>query len=564
MEPLDLLPPVPAPPGAPLPLARTLEQAGTDTARAAAYLALARHYRDHSLALALPLAQAALTSALAAGIPDTTVDVLAVLAALEVGQGRHERAFEHLALALDLARQHGLRALEAQVRNSRAIARLSTGDLVGARRDLLDARALAQEAGDRVDVAHTYVNLAYLENLAGHGAESLHQLNLLEEALPALPEAEGTALRLYLFENRAHTYLNLARRASERGRPDAEAEARARAHAALRATRRALAAHPSRILALSTEAHAARLALLEGRLERAQAHAEAALDHHREVDEQAYLDAHLAMAEVSAARGQARQAHASYAAALDAARAQRRHRETGDILRAVARLHEAEGNLPAALAASREALDSAQVALDRLAHIEQRHDDLSSELRQARAEASSWQDSVRRAEAQARLDPLTGLLNRRGLGDALSGLADGAGPLLVALFDIDDFKNVNDQHSHVVGDAALRTVAERLGTQVPAGSLLARYGGEEFLLVVPQVTPAQAPALVEGLRRAIEAHDWAALPGDLTLTVSAGYALADSPQENAFWAAFEQADDHLYQAKRAGRNRVSPPVLVSG
>lgn len=557
------------PPGTPPDLLAALESAPGEAERAAAYLALARHFRGHALAVALALAQAALERALGAGTtggetPGLTVEVLSVLGGLEATQGRQERAFEHLALALDLAQEHGLRELESQVYNNRAIVRLSTGDLVGARRDLEGAQTLARTSGDLVDLAHASVNLAYLENLAGDHAQSLHQLNLLEELLPSLPDPDRASLRVYLHENRAHTQLNLAREARERGRPEAEAEARARTHAAIAATRAGLAGQPDRLLALLTEAHAARLCLLEGRLTCAEEHALTALDHHTQLGQQSYLDAWLALAEVRAAQGRFGEAQEHYAAALANARTQQRHRETQNILRAVAGLYERQGDLAAALATLREALDGAQLALNRLAQIEARHDDLARELRQARALARGWQDSVRRAEAQARQDPLTGLLNRRGLHDALAGLAGngGGGPLLVALFDIDDFKRVNDHHSHAVGDAALRAVAGRLYAHAPAGSLLVRYGGEEFLLVAPGVSPAAAPALTEALRRAVEVQGWTGLPPGLHLTVSGGYALAPGAEDQAFRAAFEQADEQLYRAKRGGRNQVWPPVPV--
>lgn len=558
MKPARRPAPVPLPPDAPLQLREALNAARTATALA--YLALARHYRKHSLTVAFALAQEALEAALSAEAPAATVEVLAGLAFIEVAQGRQEAAFEHLALALDLVHQYDLRHLEAQVRNNRAVARLSVGDTVGARRDLLDAQLLAQAAGDLVDVAHAHVNLAFLENVTGQPEEALHQLNLLEELLPSLPdEATRQSLALYLHENRAHSYLNLVQQARERGRSAAEAEARAQAHAEIQATREGLAQQPAGLIALTTEAHAARLALLEGDLERAERHARAALDHHNQLGQQIYLEAHLVMAEVSAAQGQPEQAHAHYRAALDSARYQNRHRETQAVLRAIARLYEQQGNLPAALSTYRDALERAQLALDRLAHIEQRHADLTRELHQARAEARGWQESVRRAEAQARQDALTGLLNRRGLQDSLAQLTPDAAPLLLALFDIDDFKSVNDHHSHATGDAALQGVANCLSALAPEGSLLARYGGEEFLLVLPGANPAEAPALIERLRQGIEVHNWSPLLPGMTLTVSAGYTLTEGLDDASLHAAFQQADDHLYQAKRAGRNRIYPP-----
>ncbi|SMB90318.1 GGDEF domain-containing protein [Deinococcus hopiensis] len=551
--------PVPAPPGAPLPLREALESARTHAARAAAYLALARHYRERSLPLALPLAQAALDWALLDAEPGITVEALVTLGYVQVGQGQQEQAFGHLALALDLAHEHGLRHLESQVRNTRAVARLIAGDLPGARRDLMDSLRLAQEAGHPQDLLTAHINLSHLNNLAGQYGDALHQLNLLEEQLNGQEEGELQYMRLYLFENRAHIYLNQAREARARGRGDAEREARARSEGYLQAIRDAMRGHPDRLIALTTATHAARLALLAGDVDAAWRHAQAALGHHLELGQQTYLDAHLVVAEVCEAREEPERAHLHYRAALDAARQQGRHRDVQDILQKVARLHEAQGHLEAALGTYREAVNTVQGALTLLAQIEQRNSDLMRELRQARAEAHSWQESVRLAETQARQDALTGLLNRRGLHDALLRLEREDGPLLLALFDIDHFKHVNDRHSHAVGDAALQAVAKCLCDHLPDGAFLTRYGGEEFLLVVPAV-PHQPGELVEQMRAAVEGSGWSDLPPGLSITISAGYVVASHRHGDHVRGALAQADDHLYQAKRAGRNRVHPPV----
>ncbi|WP_027460336.1 GGDEF domain-containing protein [Deinococcus murrayi] len=549
---------LPALPDAPAPLRAALEEAHDEPARAAALLALARHYREHTLDTAQQLAQAALELALPLDDPALVVDTLSVLASIEEGQGLHESAFDHLALALDLARTHGLDDLRSRVHNVRAIVRLTAGDLTGARRDFLEAQTLARASGDPLDLANIHVNLAFLEQHAGRAAEALHQLNLLEELLSTAPTDVRQLMAPYLHENRAATYLGLARRAHLRGRADAGAEARGRAWAALAATWAALEETPSRMMSLVLEAHTARLHVLEGDLDRALTHAQAAMRHHREARQRSYLDALLAMAEVQAAREQLGAAHESYREALGIAREQGRHRDIQHLLRAIAELHERGGDLGSALAVTREALAEADTTLERLAAIEQRHDDLFRELRLARAQARDWKESVRHAEEQARHDVLTGLLNRRGLHDRLLALPEGSGPLLVVLMDIDDFKGINDRHSHAAGDEALRAVAARLREAAPPNSLLVRWGGEEFLLLQPNADPSGAYAIVEGLRRAVAEHDWPTLPPGLRLTLSAGYAFAPTPAEADVRAATEQADEFQYRAKRAGRNRVCP------
>lgn len=562
MEPSSSL--LPALVDAPVPLRAALEEARDDHDRAAALLALARHFRAHTLTAAQRFAQAALNTALPLDDPALVVDTLSVLASIEEGRGLHEPALDHLALALDLARTHDLDALRSRVHNGRAIVRLTAGHITGARRDLQEAQELARASGDQLDLANSHINLAFLEHLAGRAPEALHQLNLLGELMGTLGAEERQTLSPFLHENRAATYLGLARRAHARGRLDAGAEARGRAWTAVAAARASLAHSPSRIIALILEAHAARLCVLEDDLEQALTHAQAALRHHHEAGQRSYLDALLAMAEVQAARGHLGAAHAHYREALAIAHEQGRHRDIQQLLRAIAELHERGGDLPAALATTREALAEADTTLERLAALDQRHDDLFRELRQARAQARDWQESVHRAEEQARHDPLTGLLNRRGLHDRLLTLPEGSGPLLVALLDIDDFKEVNDRYSHAVGDEALRAVAGRLSSSAPPGSLLVRWGGEEFLLLHSGTPPDRAFGTVEDLRRAVADSGWPTLPDGLRLTVSAGYAFAPGPAEADVRAATEQADESQYQAKRAGRNRVcpAPPVLA--
>ncbi|PTA67153.1 GGDEF domain-containing protein [Deinococcus arcticus] len=201
----------------------------------------------------------------------------------------------------------------------------------------------------------------------------------------------------------------------------------------------------------------------------------------------------------------------------------------------------------------------AQAAQDQISEDAQRH--LNVELRQAQADASSWQDRLRCAEVEARQDPLTGVLNRRGLEEGLRALQDGGGPgwsLLAALFvDIDHFKSVNDRFSHAHGDRVLQAVAGLLSGTVRAGTLLGRYGGEEFVLVAPIRAPGQAHDLAERCRRAIEAHDWSGLLPGVGLSASVGYAVE---RPGRLSLALQAADDHLYRAKAAGRNRVHPPA----
>jgi diguanylate cyclase (GGDEF)-like protein len=146
-------------------------------------------------------------------------------------------------------------------------------------------------------------------------------------------------------------------------------------------------------------------------------------------------------------------------------------------------------------------------------------------------------------------DPLTGLYNRRYLFEQLATLQ---GPITVAILDLDHFKTVNDTFSHQVGDEVLRGVATFLKALLRDSDLAARYGGEEFILVFVDTTLSQAQLACERLRREIERHTWSENHPTLRVTLSIG--LAEGYATDA--TLLTRADQKLYEAKHAGRNRV--------
>lgn len=157
-------------------------------------------------------------------------------------------------------------------------------------------------------------------------------------------------------------------------------------------------------------------------------------------------------------------------------------------------------------------------------------------------------------------DPLTGLLNRRRFTELAQrelDLARRSGvPLSVALLDVDDFKRVNDQHGHAVGDAALQAVARAFSQALRSTDLAARWGGEEFALVLPATDQAHA---AEVLQRALAAIRSLHVPGaggqDVCCTASAG--VAQSVEHNTrFEDIVARADVAMYRAKAAGKDRV--------
>jgi diguanylate cyclase (GGDEF)-like protein len=162
-----------------------------------------------------------------------------------------------------------------------------------------------------------------------------------------------------------------------------------------------------------------------------------------------------------------------------------------------------------------------------------------------------------RLRVLAATDPLTGLFNRRQALDALGALGSPAAgrPAPVALLcDIDHFKCVNDQLGHDVGDRVLVEVAEALRRATRASDIVARWGGEEFLVVLPGTNLHEARELAERLRQrvhAVTAQGAAAGLGGATLSV--GVAMHRGDEAVAAW--LRRADEALYRAKNAGRDR---------
>jgi len=167
----------------------------------------------------------------------------------------------------------------------------------------------------------------------------------------------------------------------------------------------------------------------------------------------------------------------------------------------------------------------------------------------------------RRIASQAATDSLTGLGNRWTFDEELAlewRRAERVGdPLALILADIDDFKAINDTFGHQVGDEVLRAVGRVLSANVRQVDLAARYGGEEFAVIVPETDLEGAVQLAERLRVALE-QEQVGLPDGSHVRVTASFGAAvkgDLPRAEELVAA---ADETLYEAKRAGKNRVSP------
>ena len=162
---------------------------------------------------------------------------------------------------------------------------------------------------------------------------------------------------------------------------------------------------------------------------------------------------------------------------------------------------------------------------------------------------------------QSRQDPLTSLGNRLRLREDLQVLQSRTEryghSYAVALCDVDFFKAYNDRYGHLAGDDVLRRVAATISSGLRTGDTAYRYGGEEFLVVLPEQDAETAAATTDRLRGAVEALQIPHADGTPrgVVTISAGVAISTEARDAD--ALLKAADDALYAAKKAGRNRVS-------
>lgn len=165
----------------------------------------------------------------------------------------------------------------------------------------------------------------------------------------------------------------------------------------------------------------------------------------------------------------------------------------------------------------------------------------------------------RTVESLAMTDTLTGVSVRRYVvelaADELRRANRHHVPSTLLMVDLDTFKSKNDTYGHLVGDVVLREVAQLLRSHLRGIDLIGRYGGEEFVLLLVETGSEQAAAIAQRLRQLVEAHAIRAYDEVLTQTISIG--LASFPEDGqTLEELVERADQALYAAKRAGRNRV--------
>src|SRR3954469_15323342 len=159
------------------------------------------------------------------------------------------------------------------------------------------------------------------------------------------------------------------------------------------------------------------------------------------------------------------------------------------------------------------------------------------------------------------IDALTDIHNKRYLLEfldrELSRSARYQRPLALIMFDIDRFKSINDAMGHLGGDFTLRELAACVKGSIRKEELFARYGGEEFVIVLPETTQESGTLVAERLRQVIERHLFQYEGKAYPVTISLGVAATAGDQTLTPHELIRVADEKLYQAKNAGRNRVA-------
>ncbi|MDY0036860.1 MAG: diguanylate cyclase [Zoogloea oleivorans] len=185
-------------------------------------------------------------------------------------------------------------------------------------------------------------------------------------------------------------------------------------------------------------------------------------------------------------------------------------------------------------------------------------EELRTRVHDANSEITRLQVELEQTSELIRHDPLTGVLNRKGLDEALTretALARRRGTALcVGLLDVDNFKQINDNHGHQTGDEALQHLVDVVRENVRPQDSVARYGGEEFVVLLPDTLLDSAVATMVRLQRALTKRFFLTRQQKLLITFSAGVAEmhdGEAPEE-----ALDRADKAMYIAKRSGKNRV--------
>ena len=478
--------------------------------------------------------------------------------------GQDAPALEVTQRALDLARAKNDRPWEAKALATLGSVHSGFGDNTSAIDFLEQALAIRRELGDTYGTAVALNNLAdtYVEmrQFFDRARDLLTESHALFTSIPSSAEAtKGASVSL-------GTLAELAMAESERVGLGADAAATAAAEALVRA-RQSLdvadtLADNLRILAIARLVEARALVACRRHDE-----AEQAIGRIRAMGGVTGTPYFQIMDSMLTGRiYRARGFHAAAAQAVETGLALTdgtpRMTERVQLLTDLVAVHEERGAFADALAAHRRLFEATLRARDEVAerrgrvlngHLDLERVQLAAERAQLRSEQL---ESVNRTLAYDALhDALTGLANRRDFDSTLAAITSRAyAPLTLLLLDLDQFKDINDTFSHLVGDEVLRRVAKIIGACVRGTDLVARVGGEEIaVLLESDPDPRFVTEVCERIRRSIADQPWDDVAAGLRVTISIGAATWRPGESRVHLHG--RADALLYEAKRLGRNR---------
>jgi len=180
------------------------------------------------------------------------------------------------------------------------------------------------------------------------------------------------------------------------------------------------------------------------------------------------------------------------------------------------------------------------------------------DITQRKADERALKEATKKLEELARTDPLTGLLNRRGLMEMMEyeiKRAKRSGKRFsIIMGDIDHFKEINDLFGHDTGDIILENLADIMKKSLRSQDIISRWGGEEFLILLPETPLAGAQCVAEKLRQKIMEHVHQIRDMEFNVTITFGVSEVKSDFDTEI--CIKRADNALYQGKENGRNRV--------
>ena len=482
---------------------------------------------------------------------------LSMLAYYSATGGAVDAALSQASQAIALLDSEEPSTILADVYDTVGWALFTRGNFVEAIEALGKALRTAEQLGDRSAQATSLDTMGSVHEVSGHPQDAL------EEHLRALTihRELGDGVNVALVRNNlAYTYLSL-------GDTDSALEA-AKASLAF------VSANGYRHIEVAVLDTVAAVYLAKGDLDTALEYSQRGLALARESgSEQDAADNLMTIGRIALAQGRFDDALSAVQESLGiASRGGRAVEEyTGHEL--LARVYEARGDAVKALSEYRlfHELEQARIneeAQTRLAHLQ-----VEAQLESARKDAEihrlrslalereveDRRIAQARLEAQASLDPLTGLYNRRHLSvleEELRAAVARQESACLVIFDIDHFKDVNDTHGHLAGDRVLVSLAQHLRKNSRSTDVPLRYGGDEFLVLIVGMDGPAGAETAERLRQTVERTVVQSDGAEIPVTISAGVACVPPDGLADLGTLIDRADHALYAAKQIGRNRV--------